>query len=193
MIKYAQIINEETKECSVGLGTNIAFYQSIGMTEMDVEQDYNGQWFIVGYAPKKIIAHEELVEFLYQEKCNVAYNGVTIVIGNNKYLFETTQDSITMCNSMALALNAQPDEYLLYWKVWQDNSPIMLAITKAQFTEIFSFGMLMINEAFSVEGMLNAEQEAFTDEQLADEEFIAEFKAKAVNEFSRISTEFIIG
>ena len=50
MIKYAKIVNEETKECQVGTGINVKFYQSIGMTEMDVEQAYNGQWYIAGYA-----------------------------------------------------------------------------------------------------------------------------------------------
>lgn len=53
MIKYAKIINQETKECQVGIGTNTKFYQSIGMSEMDVEQAYNGQWYITGYAPVK--------------------------------------------------------------------------------------------------------------------------------------------
>lgn len=48
---YAKIINEETKEVSVGVGTNTKFYKSIGMTEMDVEQAYNGQWYVKGYAP----------------------------------------------------------------------------------------------------------------------------------------------
>lgn len=51
MIKYAKIVNEETKQCEVGVGTNAKFYQSIGMTEMDVELAYNGQWYIAGYAP----------------------------------------------------------------------------------------------------------------------------------------------
>lgn len=51
MLKYAKVINEETKLCEVGLGTNSAFYKSIGMTEMDVEQAYNGQWYVKGYAP----------------------------------------------------------------------------------------------------------------------------------------------
>lgn len=51
MIKYAKIVNEETKECQVGTGTNVKFYQSIGMTEMDVEQAYNGQWYVKGFAP----------------------------------------------------------------------------------------------------------------------------------------------
>lgn len=53
MLKYAKIINEETKQCEVGVGTNIEFYQKIGMTELDVEQSYNGSWYITGYAPAK--------------------------------------------------------------------------------------------------------------------------------------------
>lgn len=53
MKKYAKIINEETKACEVGIGTNAKFYQSIGMTEMEVEQAYNGGWYLEGYAPEK--------------------------------------------------------------------------------------------------------------------------------------------
>lgn len=48
---YAKIINEETKQCEVGIGTNGNFYKLVGMTEMDVEQAYNGQWYVKGYAP----------------------------------------------------------------------------------------------------------------------------------------------
>lgn len=53
MKKYAKIINEETKACEVGLGTNAAFYASIGMEEMEIEQAYNGSWYLQGYAPEK--------------------------------------------------------------------------------------------------------------------------------------------
>ena len=53
MIKYAKIENEKTKEVSVGVGTNTEFYKSIGMIEMDVEQAYNGQWYVKGYAPEE--------------------------------------------------------------------------------------------------------------------------------------------
>ena len=53
MLKYAKITNEETKACEVGLGTNSNFYQSIGMTEMEVEQAYDGSWYLAGYAPAK--------------------------------------------------------------------------------------------------------------------------------------------
>jgi hypothetical protein len=53
MLKYSRIINKETKQCEVGLGTNSKFYESIGMTEMSVEQAYDGKWYVEGYAPEK--------------------------------------------------------------------------------------------------------------------------------------------
>lgn len=56
---YAKIINEETKQCEVGLGTNSAFYQSIGMVEMEVEQAYDGSWYLKDYAPEKPIEQRE--------------------------------------------------------------------------------------------------------------------------------------
>lgn len=59
MLKYAKITNEDTKECSVGVGTNYEFYQSIGMTEMEVEQAYNGNWYVSGYAPEEPAPTEE--------------------------------------------------------------------------------------------------------------------------------------
>jgi hypothetical protein len=65
MKMYAKIENETTKECSVGVGTNIAFYQSIGMTEMEVEQVYDGKWYVKGYAPEKpqsVINEERIAE-----------------------------------------------------------------------------------------------------------------------------------
>ena len=65
MKKYAKIINEKTKQCEVGIGTNTKFYRSIGMIEMEVEQAYNGNYYIKGYCPKKpqeIINQERIAE-----------------------------------------------------------------------------------------------------------------------------------
>lgn len=59
MIKYAKIINEETGLVEVGLGTNSAFYKSIGMTEMEVEQAWDGSWYLKGYCPEKPIPTKE--------------------------------------------------------------------------------------------------------------------------------------
>lgn len=50
---YAKIVNEETKICEVGEGTNSSFYKSIGMVDMDVEKACDGNWYIKGYAPER--------------------------------------------------------------------------------------------------------------------------------------------
>ena len=63
MIKYAKILNEETGLCEVGLGTNTAFYQSIGMEELDVQQsDIDGCWYLVDKCPMKTDEEKELEE-----------------------------------------------------------------------------------------------------------------------------------
>lgn len=65
MKKYAKIVDEKTKQCEVGLGTNGSFYESIGMEEMDVEEAYNGSWYLAGYAPEKpqeLINKEQIEE-----------------------------------------------------------------------------------------------------------------------------------
>lgn len=51
MKKYAKITNEITKQCEVGIGTNDEFYKSIGMTLQEVEQGYDGNWYVLGFAP----------------------------------------------------------------------------------------------------------------------------------------------
>ena len=53
MLMYAKILNDETKEVSVGFGTNTAFYEKIGMTLQDVEQSSDGRYFLAGYAPEE--------------------------------------------------------------------------------------------------------------------------------------------
>ena len=62
MLKYAKTINDVTKACEVGLGTNASFYQSLGMTEQEVEQAYNGAWYLKGYAPAEINAARDAAE-----------------------------------------------------------------------------------------------------------------------------------
>jgi hypothetical protein len=77
MIKYAKIVNEETKQCEVGLGTNSAFYQSIGMVEMDVEQAYDGGWYIKGYAPEKPEPTKEEIQALRSEAYKTEVDPIT--------------------------------------------------------------------------------------------------------------------
>lgn len=78
MLKYAKIENDKTKEVSVGLGTNAAFYKSIGMTEQEVEQAWDGAWYIAGYAPEK--PQEEInKEEIYRLKDELAATDYKII------------------------------------------------------------------------------------------------------------------
>lgn len=63
MIKYAKVINEETGLCEVGLGTNIEFYKSIGMIELNVQQsDIDKNWYLSEKCPMKTDEEKEREE-----------------------------------------------------------------------------------------------------------------------------------
>ena len=49
--KYAKIINNRTHEVQVGVGCPDEYYVEIGMEIMNVEQAYDGKWYVAGYAP----------------------------------------------------------------------------------------------------------------------------------------------
>lgn len=51
--KYCFIENEQTKEVRLGVGVDDEYYASIGMQAREVEQAYNGNWYLKGYAPVK--------------------------------------------------------------------------------------------------------------------------------------------
>lgn len=73
MIKYAQIINEITKQVAVGLGTDSAYYESIGMAQMEVEYcEWNKCWYVAGYVPQKPEpTHDEQIEILKKQLAEV--------------------------------------------------------------------------------------------------------------------------
>lgn len=51
MLKYARITDPEKGICSVGIGTDEEFYKSIGFELMEVEEGFDGNWYIAGFAP----------------------------------------------------------------------------------------------------------------------------------------------
>lgn len=48
---FAKIINQETKEVQIVSGEKLI--KLYGATEMEVEQAYNGSWYVKGFAPCK--------------------------------------------------------------------------------------------------------------------------------------------
>ena len=112
MIKYAQIINEQTKQCEVGMGTNAEFYRSIGMTEMEVEQAYDGSWYLKGYCPEKPVPTKE-------EKSN------QVKSIRNQYLSDTLARCDRYEKQKAIGLDTTESEdtyrnYLLYLQYLRD-------------------------------------------------------------------------
>ena len=190
MKKYAKIINKETKQCEIGIGTNIEFYKSIGMSEMDVEQSSTGEWYLAGYIPIKPITTKELSEFIYEEKCKVAYYGVTVRKSNKNYIFETSIDSIAMAQARVTTLATKADNYKVTWKTWPKDSdlPETLEITKSEFIKVFEFASEMIEQCFAVESKLNSEILKLKDSKLADVEYINQVKQYIAESFKNIKT-----
>lgn len=115
MKKYAKIINEETKLCDVGLGTNSASYQSIGMTEMEVEQAYDGSWYLQGFAPEKPAketAQEKIVE-LKAELGKTDYidnKFIEAIVKNDMILLDTLKTKYKDTLEERQAIRMQIDE-----------------------------------------------------------------------------------
>ena len=52
MLKYAKIVNKETKKVSVA-NSGTDWVKSQGYTEQDIEQsEKDGNWYLAGYAPR---------------------------------------------------------------------------------------------------------------------------------------------
>lgn len=73
MEKYAKVVDEDLGICSVGVGTNEAYYQSIGMSLMDVELGYDGNWYLAGKAPSEPIEDLKQKALLKLESSYLSY------------------------------------------------------------------------------------------------------------------------
>lgn len=136
MLKYAKIENEQTKVCSVGLGTNTGFYKSIGMTEMEVEQGYDGNWYLQGYAPEKPQERVE-AEALAQSKQERAEAVKTITVEVDGLIFDGDEDSQTrmartITASQALGL---PEDSTISWAMADTNANKVEQVTIAQLSK----------------------------------------------------------
>ena len=89
MLKYCKVINEDTKEVTVGLGTNEHFYKSIGFKKKEVIE-VNNRYYLKGFEPevdlseikelkkqklKKEIEEKFYVEYPIYKQCNIAIFG----------------------------------------------------------------------------------------------------------------------
>ena len=89
MLKYCKIINNNTKQVIVALGSDENYYIARGFTKQEVEKATNGEWYLSGYAPlepqetkeeQKIRLKQELENKFYSvyplyKQCNIAIYG----------------------------------------------------------------------------------------------------------------------
>ena len=113
--------------------------------------------------PSERLTKEKISELVYAEKCKVAYGGITLEKDGRDYLFATDPTSIAMCNAMLIQLTGKPDDTQVAWKVHCGGTPVLLSLTKLEFERVFAAGMTMVNQAFTVEGELNAELAALDE------------------------------
>lgn len=90
MLKYAKIIDEKTNEVQIGVGVNDEYYASIGMTEMEVEEAYNGNWYLKGYAPKEPVPSKEdrIKEYIRNLEQQITDRNLRSAIFGDKYALD---------------------------------------------------------------------------------------------------------
>lgn len=106
---YGTIIDNNTGLCSVGTGTNIEFYKSIGMVELDVQQsDIDNAWYLAEKCPMKTDEEKAKEE---QDKIN--------------HLTMTALDFVTYIKKVGVS-----DEIILQYL--QANPSVQLQLTLCQ-------------------------------------------------------------
>lgn len=171
-------------EATIWCGENNATIKEITEDGAEIRK------FQIVEIPKYIPTKADLIKFISSEADKVAYGGFTIVQGENQYLFKTTTDNITRCNSVLAMFQVLPAGTFIPWEVWQGDVPTMLSVNAEQFKACFAFGSQMIINVESVKGAINAEVQSLTEEQLANEEYITAFKENAVIQLNAVNTVF---
>jgi hypothetical protein len=112
MIRYAKVINEETGLCDVGLGTNIDFYKSIGMEELDVEQsEKDNLWYLSEkcphYTPEEKAAQRQadFEKAFFNTSLGYVRRSVTMADGSHKDFLSDLLPVISMGVQAGQAVN----------------------------------------------------------------------------------------
>lgn len=105
---FAKIVNQQTKEVQVVQGTKLA--QILGAVEMDVEQAYNGAWYVKGYAPSKPKpTTEEKVQAL-ELSTGLTRAVRELVLAKNSGVSDYVRAKAQEMESLANPLRGGPDE-----------------------------------------------------------------------------------
>ena len=115
---------DETKEVLVAFGDDIEWFESLGYTEIgEVEQGYDGAWYLQGYAPKPT-PEEMLTQELAEAKAERAEAVSKLTVEVDGMRFDADEESQTRMGrtiAAAVALGADLSAEKRTW-VLADNS-----------------------------------------------------------------------
>lgn len=175
IVKYERNQGLKTEETSIALYALLPNEIMVN-NEPQVDPDYEAK------EAQKV--QVKLVEYNYKAKAKKAYGGILI---NDTYLFETNETSQSMITASLIGLQNAPDETTLNWKVYANNKPIVVPLTKVQLAKLFAFALNMINTAFGVEGVRNNDLTTATVEQLNDKTWVEQYKIATDFAFNEIN------
>lgn len=107
MKKYAKIIDDKTKACIVGLSAGCDdFYKSEGLSLLEVEEGYDGSWYVAGFSPQKPIRleREEQVRRLLHQLRQTDY--IALKIAENESLKEKYAKTLALRQSWRDQINS---------------------------------------------------------------------------------------
>jgi hypothetical protein len=94
----AKVVDNITKICSVAIGSDIEYYEKHGYTELDVEQAWDGNYYLKGYAPIQPV-DEQLAELDAQyntDKAVLMSQYTEAVIDNDSELVASIKEELAI-------------------------------------------------------------------------------------------------
>ena len=97
MRKWAKVVNEELKQCEVGLGTDEKYYEKNGFEIKEVENGTDGKWYLKGYAPSVEIPSYKQKRINELKDLLAEYDYIGTKIATGCATIEDYKDIIEMC------------------------------------------------------------------------------------------------